>query len=92
MKMLEEMEHILSGDREELRQNYEVNYIGIFSSVVSGEQKKKNDIDVRPISLLGFVYLQSCLNDILDVKIDLVMRDSLKTRIGYHILNEVVMV
>lgn len=57
MKTLEEIKHILAQHKEELRQNYKIKDIGIFGSVVRGEQKRKSDVDVLvdfdgPISLL----------------------------------------
>jgi len=39
--------------------------------------------------LLKFIELENYLTDILGVKVDLVMRDALKPRIGQRILEEV---
>jgi len=41
-------------------------------------------------SLLRFIELENYLSDLLGVKVDLVMRDSLKPQIGKKILQEVV--
>ena len=45
-----------------------------------------------PPSLLKFIELENHLLDVLGVQIDLVMKDSLKTRIGERVLKEVVAV
>lgn len=78
-----------------LEEKYKVREIGVFGSYVRGEQKKKSDLDIlvnfyAPISLLKFIGLENHLSGILGVKVDLVMKDSLKPRIGIHILKEVV--
>ncbi len=80
-----------------LRNQYGVNSLGIFGSYVRGEQSKKSDIDVlidfeNSISLLNFVALEHHLSDLLGKKVDLVMKSSLKPRIGKQILKEVIYV
>jgi hypothetical protein len=40
--------------------------------------------------LFGFIELEDHLSSLLGVKVDLVMKDTLKPRIGQQILNEVV--
>ncbi|KCZ72783.1 putative nucleotidyltransferase [Candidatus Methanoperedens nitroreducens] len=54
MKTLEEIRDILHKHKEELQQKYKVTEIGLFGSVVRGEQKEISDIDIlvdfeRPI-------------------------------------------
>ena len=44
------------------------------------------------IDLFRFVELENYLSDILDVKVDLVMKDALKPRLKDRILNEAVYV
>jgi hypothetical protein len=46
----------------------------------------------KPPSLFKFVRLENHLSDTLGVKVDLVMKDSLKPAIGKHILREAVSV
>ena len=95
MKTLDEIKEILAQHREELRVKYKVKDIGIFGSYVKGLQKKGSDLDIlvefdEGISLLKFINLENYLSEILGIKIDLVMKDSLKPRIGHRILNEVI--
>jgi predicted nucleotidyltransferase len=86
---LKKHEHILND-------KYRVKEIGIFGSYVKGKAKKSSDLDIlvefekdADISLLEFIELENYLSDLLGVKVDLVMKDSLKPRIGKHILKEV---
>jgi len=80
-----------------IRERYKVRTIGVFGSYVRGEAKEKSDLDVlvdfsKPISLLKFVELENFLSDSIGVRVDLVMKNALKPRIGKHILEEVVAV
>ncbi|MBS7612147.1 nucleotidyltransferase family protein [Candidatus Bathyarchaeota archaeon] len=95
MKSLEEIKSILAEHKNELRERFKVKGIGIFGSFVRGEQKKRSDIDIlvefeEPPSLFEFMDLEDYLSKLLGLKVDLVTRDSLKPRIGEHILREVV--
>ena len=76
---------------------YEVHSLGVFGSYVRNEQDVGSDLDLlitfyTPPSLLKFVELENYLSDLLGVKVDLVMKDALKPRIGERILSEVVTV
>jgi uncharacterized protein len=78
----------------ELKENYHVSYLGIFGSYIRGEQKPGSDLDVlvefsRTPTIFKFVNLENYLSEALGIKVDLVMKDSLKPNIGKHILNEV---
>jgi predicted nucleotidyltransferase len=64
---------------------------------VRGEQTDDSDLDVLVdlddgITLIDFVGLQLALADALGMRVDLVMREGLKPRIGERILSEVVRV
>ncbi|MBU0703171.1 MAG: nucleotidyltransferase family protein [Chloroflexi bacterium] len=78
-----------------LAERYEVESLGVFGSYVRQEQCADSDLDLlvtfhEPPSLLKFIELENYLGDLLGVKIDLVMKDALKPRIGKRILSEVV--
>ena len=80
-----------------LAERYQVESFGVFGSYVRHEQRSGSDLDVlvtfrEPPSLLRFIELENYLSDTLGVKIDLVMKDGLKPRIGQRILKEVVAV
>jgi len=97
MKTFEKIRSTLSEHKEELREKYKVKEIGIFGSYIRGEQKKSSDVDIlvefeesASLSLLDFIRLENYLSDVLEVKVDLVEKHTLKPRIGKHVLEEVV--
>lgn len=62
-----------------------------------GEQKETSDLDIRVdfegrVGLFEIVRLERFLSETLGEKVDPVMKNSLKPRIGKHILREVVYV
>ena len=67
----------------------------VFGSYVSSEQKKGIDLDVlvtfkEDPSLLTYIAIENYLSDLLGIKVDLVMKDSLKPKIGQQILREAI--
>jgi len=69
---------MLVDHKEELRQKYKVREIGIFGSVVRGEQREISDVDIlvdfeKPIGW-DVVDLADYLEAILGVKVDLVLK------------------
>lgn len=99
MKKLEDIKNTLAENRQELQREYKIKEIGIFGSYVRGEQKKQSDVDIlvefeetANLSLLDFIGLENRLSDILGIKVDLVEKQTLKPRIGKHVLEEVVQV
>ncbi len=78
-----------------LADRYRVKSLGLFGSYVRQESRADSDLDLLVTfselpSLLGFIELENYLSDTLGVKVDLVMKDALKPRIGERILNEAV--
>ena len=77
-----------------LVERYQVESLGIFGSYVRNDQRTDSDLDLlvtfrKPPSLLQFIELENYLSDLLGVRVDLVMKDTLKRRIGKRILREV---
>ena len=80
-----------------LAEQYNVATLELFGSYVRHEQRKDSDLDIlvtfsKPPSLFKFIRLENHLSDTLGVKVDLVMKDSLKPAIGKNILREAVSV
>lgn len=78
-----------------LRTKFHVRYLGVFGSYVQGNPRKRSDLDVlvdfaEEPSLFEFIELENYLSSLLGVKVDLVMKDSLKPLIGRRILSQVV--
>ncbi len=93
-KMLKEIEKILNENKVVLTKQFKVKEIGIFGSIVRGEDKETSDVDIlvefkAPIGLFKFLELEEHLSDLIGRKVDLVSKKALKPRIGKHILREV---
>jgi predicted nucleotidyltransferase len=78
-----------------LQTKFHDRYLGVFGSYVQGTSRKNSDLDVlvdfsQAPSLFEFIQLGNDLSALLGVKVDLVMKSTLKPLIGQHILSEVV--
>lgn len=76
-----------------LRTQYHVRSLEVFGSFVRGEAREDSDLDLLVTfnevpTLFKFVELENHLSDTLGVKVDLVMKDSLKPAIGKRIIDE----
>lgn len=76
-----------------LETQFHVHTLEVFGSFVRGDEKKKSDLDLLVTfdevpTLFQFVALENYLSDSLGIRIDLVMKESLKPNIGKHILEE----
>lgn len=97
MLTLEEIEAILKAHRRELEARFRVKEIGVFGSYVRGEATERSDVDIlvdfyEIPSLLKFIELEEYLEDLLGIKVDLVMKSALKPKIGEHVGREVIYV
>ena len=95
MKTLEEIKDILKRHKEEVIREYKVKKIGIFGSIVRGEQKKRSDIDIlveyyELPDLLKLIELERRLQRILRKKVDLVEKHGIRPELKDRILKEVV--
>ena len=92
---LEEIMTILRQYLPELREQYKLKSLGLFGSYVHVEQPKRSDLDVlvefeEAPTLLELSALQRRLTGLVGVKVDLVLRRTLKPAIGEVILSEAV--
>ena len=81
--------------RRELAERYHIDSLGVFGSYVRNEQHDSSDLDLlvtftQTPSLFTLVALEDELHDLLGITVDVVLKTSLKPRIGQHILHEVV--
>ncbi len=77
----------------ELRREYRVQELEIFGSYVHGREDETSDLDLLvtfsvPPTLFQFIELENFLSDSLGLKVDLVMKTSLRPVIGERILAE----
>lgn len=96
-RTLDEIRAILKEYKEEVSRKYRINEIGIFGSVVRGEQKKRSDIDIlvefdeeNIPGLLKFIEMERYLEKILRKKVDLVRKGGIRPELRDIILKEVV--
>jgi len=97
MKNIEQIKKKLGNFKPALKEQFRVKSIGIFGSYVRREEGKGSDLDIlvdfeesASLSLLDFIKLENYLSELLGVKVDLVERQTLKPRIGKHILGELI--
>ncbi|MGB9716646.1 MAG: nucleotidyltransferase family protein [Thermodesulfovibrionales bacterium] len=97
MKTLEEVKEILKRHKDEVVKEYKVKEIGIFGSIVRGEQKKRSDIDIlvefsELPDLFRLIDLEDYLRKILKKKVDVVRKGAIRPELKEIILTEVVYV
>lgn len=85
---------IIADSKEQLRSEFGVIGIGIFGSVLRGEQGAGSDVDIlvefeRPIGFVRFIRLERRLSELVGMPVDLVTKKALKPHIGRRILREV---
>lgn len=85
----------LKEHKAELEEEYGLSEIGIFGSYVEGRQTEESDLDIlvefrKTVDLFPFVRLKNYLSDLLGTKVDLVMKNTLKPKIGERILSQVI--
>ncbi|MBI5227692.1 nucleotidyltransferase family protein [Candidatus Micrarchaeota archaeon] len=95
MQKREEIEKKLRSSLAAVKKNFAVKSLGIFGSYVRNEQTNLSDVDIlvefeKTPGLFKFLELEEYLTSITGVKVDLVMKTSLKPFLGKVILNEVV--
>ncbi len=92
---LDDILRVLRAKLPELQKRYGVRWLGVFGSYVRGEQHTGSDLDLlvefeEAPSLLELAHLENELSDLFGVKVDLVMKTTLRPTIGKRILQEVV--
>lgn len=80
-----------------LTEKYNISEIGLFGSYVRNEQGKDSDLDVlisynKSPDFFKFLELEEYLSDLLNIKVDLVTKNSLKPIIAFYVNKEVVYV
>ena len=97
VKNIDEIKSLIKAIKPELVKKYHLKSIGIFGSYVRNEQKEDSDIDVlielsEPMGLITFIGIEREISELIGIKVDLIIKDSLKPRIGQYILKEVLMI
>jgi len=90
---IEHIKNIFKSELPNLRTKYHINSLDIFGSYLRNENNSDSDIDIlvsftEVPSLFRFIELEDYLSNLLGIKVDLVMKSSLKPFIGQKILSE----
>ena len=94
MHTLTEIKELIARERYVLANEHKVKTIGVFGSYVRNKARRESDLDLlvefnEPVTLIDFIRTENYLSSITGLKVDLVMKDALKPRIGRRILEEV---
>lgn len=95
MKTLEELRQILSPQKESLCEKYQITRLGIFGSYARGEQTASSDVDFlvdyeTAPSLLKLIDLKYYLSELLELEVDIVTKNGLKSRLRDRVLAEAI--
>ncbi len=95
MKKIDVIIEKLRKSKPIIEKKYGVKNLEVFGSYIRGEQKKGSDLDIlvefhQTIDLFKYIELENLLSKKIGVKVDLVMKDTLKPRIKDNILKEAV--
>jgi predicted nucleotidyltransferase len=95
MKSLDEIRATIKQHGDILAQKYGVAVVSIFGSYVRNEQGVDSDLDLlaevlRPVSLLEIVGAEIYLDEILGVKVDLVLRRNVRKELRETVLMEAI--
>lgn len=95
MISVQEIKESIRQNRDYLEQEYKVESIALFGSYARGHQNTESDIDIlvefyEPVSLIHIVSLENYLSDLLTVKVDLVVKKTLRKEIESFVLREAI--
>lgn len=97
MRDINEIKSKIKSVQQELNANFSVEEIGLFGSYVRGEETENSDLDVlislapnHNVGLIKFNSLKEFLSDLLNIKVDLVIKDGIKPALKKNILSEVI--
>jgi len=95
MKTPAELQNLIRQHRGVLAKRYGLAIVGMFGSYIRGEQRPDSDLDLlaeplKPVSLLELVGAENYLSDLLGVKVDLVLKRSVREELREAILSEAV--
>ncbi|MBE7385483.1 MAG: nucleotidyltransferase family protein [Leptolyngbya sp. SIO1E4] len=95
MKTLDDFKQILRQNKSLLQEQYQVTMLGIFGSYARGEQTAESDLDIlidydKAPTLFQLVELRDYLSEQVGLRVDLVTKNGLKSRIKARVLAEII--
>lgn len=96
MSRVEEIINTLRQQKPILRAKYPIAELGIFGSYARGEETPESDLDVL-VSFngrigLGIIKLAHDLEDVFNMKVDLVVKDAIKPKYWQYLQKDVIYV
>ncbi|MDI6839497.1 MAG: nucleotidyltransferase family protein [bacterium] len=97
-KSITKITKILSLRKDDLQERFKIKEIAVFGSYVKGKQNQKSDIDILVDFEHGYktfdnyMELKFFLEEVLNTKVDLVLKTAIKEEIKSYILTEAVYV
>lgn len=95
MKTLSEIQEKLSAVKEKLKRDYKVVSLELFGSYIRNEQTETSDLDILVVfdennypGYFEFINLENYLVQLLNIKVDLVPKESIKPFLKKYILND----
>ncbi len=98
MKDIKEIKAILEACKPILKERFKIKEIGVFGSFVRGEETLNSDVDIlvdfekEGKTFDNYMELKYFLEELLGLKVDLVMKGALKGDLKNIIMSEVVYV
>jgi len=94
---LDHIKKILDEHRDILKLEYKIGEIAVFGSYARGQQRRESDIDLlavfeEPVTLLDLIGAEQFLSEILNAKIDLIPKESIRPELKDIILKEAITV
>lgn len=96
---LEIIKNKISLNKDYLKKTYGVEEIGVFGSFARKEDHEKSDIDIVielnnkiPVGIFDFARIKFYLEDLLDRKVDLVIKSGIKPLIRDRILSQLIII
>ncbi len=95
LRMNQEIISILKAEKNNLNKKFNVTRLGIFGSYARGEEKPDSDVDiiVEFSSIPGmkdFFYTEEYLEKKLNIKVDLVRENAIRSELKEQIMSEVI--
>jgi len=93
MLSFKEIEEMLRWEKPCLEERFKVKKIAMFGSFVRDEQTEKSDLDLlvdfaEPVSLLDLAALEVHLSELLEIKVDVVPKEDVRSELKDTIFKE----
>ena len=97
MYALQQIKEILTKAKPGLQKKYPLSELGIFGSYARGDATEESDIDVlvdfnEPLGLIKYIGLSHQIQDLFNLKVDVVSRDGIKPKYWIYVSKNLIYV